>query len=208
MTSAPASLKILERLHASAVFSRRAQVLARDLACVLPPGRCVDVGSGSGLIGKAIAESRPELLLEGFDVLLRPDQAIPTQLFDGRSLPLPDDSRESVLLVDVLHHAEDPGLLLRECARVAPVVVVKDHLFGTRFDERLLAFMDWVGNRPHGVVLPYTYFDRASWSGVVAKAGLTEATRNLVPDLYAFPFSLLFGQDLHFISRLERLRKS
>jgi SAM-dependent methyltransferase len=203
--SAPSPLlDLLGSVHRSAVFSRRVEVLAREIAALLPPGRVIDVGSGSGLISTAIARRRPDVAPEGFDVMVREGAAIPTRAFDGLTLPLPDDSAESAILVDVLHHAEDPARLLSECARVARTVVVKDHIARSRLDLRILELMDWVGNRPHGVVLPFTYFSPESWAAARTRAGLVETFRTSVPDLYPFPASALFGRELHFVVRLER----
>jgi hypothetical protein len=64
--------------------------------------------------------------------------------------------------------------------------------------------MDWVGNAPHGVVLTYRYFSKDSWTRTVAEAGLRETARQGVPGLYPFPFSLVFGGELHLVARLER----
>lgn len=191
--------------HARAVFGRRVRVLSREIATLLPPGRLVDVGCGSGTMARAVNARRPDVRPEGFDVLVRPGAEIPVTPFDGRSLPLGADSADAAMLVDVLHHADDPPALLRECARVAPVVVVKDHLSRNALDERTLAFMDWVGNRPHGVVLPYLYFTPESWRRARESAGLREAARGDVGDLYPFPFSAFFGRGLHFVARLERI---
>lgn len=202
--SPPAGLGAVAAVHGALVFGRRVRVLAGALAPLLPPGRLVDVGCGSGTLSACIAALKPDVAPEGFDILLRPSCAIPAREFDGRHLPLPDASAATALLVDVLHHAKDPVALLAECARVASVVVVKDHLSRGPFDERVLAFMDWVGNRPHGVVLPYRYFSPASWAAAVSAAGLGEERREGVPGLYPFPFSALFGRGLHFVARLAR----
>jgi SAM-dependent methyltransferase len=203
MTS-PAGLGAVSAAHGTLVFARRVRVLSGVLAPLLPPGLLADVGCGSGAVSAAIAALRSDVTPEGFDVLVRPGCAIPVRGFDGRRLPLPDDAAGAALLVDVLHHAEDPVGLLAECARAARVVVVKDHLARGPGDERVLAFMDWVGNRPHGVLLPYHYFSPASWAAAVAAAGLREELRAPVPGLYPFPFSALFGRGLHFVARLAR----
>ena len=202
--SRPAGLGAVGAAHGALVFGRRVRVLAGALAPLLPPGRLVDVGCGDGSVSAAIAALRPDVRPEGLDVLLRPSCAIPARAFDGKRLPHPDGDAGAALLVDVLHHADDPVALLAECARVARVVVVKDHLSRSRFDERVLAFMDWVGNRPHGVVLPYAYFSPGSWERAVTAAGLREERRAGVPGLYPFPFSALFGRGLHFVARLSR----
>jgi SAM-dependent methyltransferase len=200
----PAELGTVGAAHSALVFGRRVRVLAGALAPLLPPGRLVDVGCGSGAVSAAVAALSHGVVPEGFDVLLRSGCAVPARAFDGRRLPLADGAADAVLLVDVLHHADDPVALLAECARVAPVVVVKDHLSRNALDERTLAFMDWIGNRPHGVELPYRYFSPASWERAVSSAGLVETSRTGVPGLYPFPFSALFGRGLHFVARLVR----
>ena len=202
------ALALLGKLHRTTVFGRRAEVLTREVAALLPPGRMLDVGSGSGQIAASIARLRPDVAVEGFDVLVREGAAVPTTSFDGTTLPLPDGSAESAILIDVLHHAAEPLRLLRECARVARIVVVKDHLARGWLDRRTLELMDWVGNRPHGVVLPFTYFDPRGWEATCLEAGLAETARTSVPDLYTFPLSALFGRDLHFVTRLEKVKPS
>jgi len=202
--SRPAGLGAVGAAHGALVLGRRVRVLARTLAPLLPPGPLADVGCGNGAVAASIAALRPDVLPEGFDVLVRPGCAIPVRAFDGRRLSLADGAAAAALLVDVLHHASEPVALLAECARVAPVVLVKDHLARGFLDERTLALMDWVGNRPHGVVLPYRYFSPAAWEAAVAAAGLREERREPVPGLYPFPFSALFGRELHFVARLTR----
>lgn len=201
---APAPLAAVGAIHQKAVFSRRVVVLAEQLARLLPPGpRLLDVGCGDGSIARALLARRPDLTIDGYDVLARPNAAIPVKRFDGTRLPVPDGAADAVLLVDVLHHAENAVALLRECARAAPVVIVKDHLADSRFEEWILRFMDWFGNAPHGVVLPYRYFTTAAWGNTLSAAGLRETLREEVPGLYPFPFSILFGGKLQFIARLQ-----
>jgi SAM-dependent methyltransferase len=205
--NASGPLAAVGAFHEKAVFSRRVRILADRLAPLLPPGRRVlDIGCGSGSLAKALLARRPDLAIEGYDVLARPESVIPVTHFDGTHLPVPGGAADAVLLVDVLHHAQDPVTLLRECARAAPVVLVKDHLADSKLDERILRFMDWVGNAPHGVVLPYHYFSTTSWAEALPAAGLRETERFEVPGLYPFPFSLLFGGRLHFVARLQPTR--
>ena len=192
------------RLHGRAVFPRRIRVLASELATLLLPGPLADVGCGTGDLAAAVKQLRPDLEPTGFDVLVRSRAAIPVRAFDGRRIPLEDGAVASALLADVLHHVESPGELLRECARVARTVVVKDHLSRGAFDDAVLRFMDWVGNRPHGVVLRYRYFRRETWARAVDDSNLVITTWSDVPGLYPLPWSLLFGRKMHFVARLDR----
>ncbi len=114
------------------------------------------------------------------------------------------------MFVDVLHHAPDgQGItrLLSEACRVSRrFVLIKDHLSESRFDFKTLQFMDWVGNRPHGVVLPYNYQSRAQWDRYFSQAGLTVQSWDDRIPIYPFPFSALFGRRLHFVAMLGKYR--
>lgn len=62
--------------------------------------------------------------------------------------------------------------------------------------------MDWVGNAPHGVRLPYNYLSRDEWQRLWAKLGLrVTAIAENIP-LYPPPLSWFFGRGLHFVAKL------
>jgi SAM-dependent methyltransferase len=128
---------------------------------------------------------------------------IPVTLFDGKVIPMEDNSVDVVTFVDVLHHTDDPQILISEASRVArKAVIIKDHLSENALDHATLRAMDWVGNAPHGVVLPYNYAPRKDWDNWFTNAGLK--TDEFVTDipLYPAPLSWVFGRKLHFIARL------
>ena len=86
----------------------------------------------------------------------RPQCSISCRPFDGAKLPFADGSFDVHLFVDVLHRTNDVTVLLRKARSVTRrFVLIKDHLSENRFDFETLQFMNWVGNRPHGVPLPY-----------------------------------------------------
>ena len=198
-------MKLVQALHERLVFKRRAQVMARALAEAIPPDALsvLDVGCGDGTIDASIKRLRPALSITGVDVLARPETHIPVHLFDGRALPFADRSFDVVMFVDVLHHTDDPEILLREAKRVARhSVVLKDHTRDSRLAYTTLRIMDWVGNAHHGVALPYNYWSGLKWRDAFARIGLTPETWRVELDLYPFPGSLLFERNLHFMSRL------
>ena len=57
--------------------------------------------------------------------------------------------------------------------------------------------MDWVGNAPHGVVLPYNYFSKQQWDEHFQRAGLKEKYFNKDVPLYPAPLSVIFARQLH-----------
>ncbi|MGH2933098.1 MAG: class I SAM-dependent methyltransferase [Gaiellaceae bacterium] len=198
-------MNVLEQIHERHLFGRRTRVLAELVAGQLPrQGRILDIGTGDGTIASLVAELRPELELTGIDVQARQRTAIPVQRFDGLSIPFQDSSFGACLLIDVLHHAEDPLQLLREAARVAPVVVVKDHLADGVLARPILRLMDRVGNARHGVDLPYAYWCRSEWLRETTRAGLLESEMSTEVPLYPVPLSWIFGRRLQFIARFVR----
>lgn len=199
-------LTLIGRWHRAFVFHRRTRVLAELLAAQIPKGASVlDVGCGDGSIASRIVEHRPDISMQGVELLVRPGCKVECRSFDGLTLPYPDASFDLCLFVDVLHHTEDPAILLREAVRVTrEFVLLKDHLNENFLDDITLRFMDWVGNRPHGVVLTYNYQSRKQWASYFSRCGVKEENWNGAVPLYPWPFSSIVGRGLHFISLLKK----
>jgi SAM-dependent methyltransferase len=197
--------RITTALHGRLLFGRRVHALADHIAELIPAGATtlLDVGCGDGTLARSIMRRRPEVVATGVEIRARPHTAIPVQEFDGRILPFDDRSRDVVMLVDVLHHAAEPTLLLREAGRVArSAVIIKDHLTGAWLSHERLRLMDWVGNIGHGVPLRYAYWSAAQWSEVFRSTGLREVDRRERLGLYSAPLRWLFERRLHFVNRL------
>jgi SAM-dependent methyltransferase len=194
-------MTVVGQLHTKLVFGRRVRVLTEMLAEFIPPSAqsLLDIGCGDG----QIAQRRLGLNITGIDILVRPKTWIPVQAFDGTTIPLADQSVDVAMFVDVLHHTNDPLVLLREAKRVArQALVIKDHCRDGFLAGPTLRFMDWVGNAHHGVVLPYNYWREAQWRDAFAQLCLAiDAWTQNVP-LYPWPASWLFGRRLHFVTRL------
>jgi len=143
------------------------------------------------------------LKMVGVDVFVRENTAIEVIQFDGKRLPFADKSFDFIMLSDVLHHTDDPLVILQECARVArEFILIKDHVCDSEWDRIRLSFMDWVGNRGYGVVLPYNYLSTTEWNNLYEKAGLICEKKINKLDLYPQPLSSIFDSSLHFIVKL------
>ena len=198
-------MSLIERIHGDYVHDRRVAVLTSHLAGLVPQGgRVLDVGCGDGLLAQRLGQSRPDLTLTGIDVLVRPETKVPVTWFDGQVIPFPDNSFDTITFVDVLHHTDDPMIMLREATRVASrSVVIKDHTCDGWLAYPTLRFMDHVGNARHGVRLPYNYWPERRWRAAFRSLGLAIGEWRPRLRLYPQPASLLFDRRLHFAARLD-----
>jgi SAM-dependent methyltransferase len=193
-------------LHNKLVSNRRVEILASWFGELLAPRvRVLDVGCGDGLISAVLQSKRPDIRVQGIDVLARAQTHIPVEMFDGLHFPVANASFDVVLFSDVLHHTTNPTILLREAFRVATRhVLIKDHYREGFAANARLRFMDWVGNSRCGVALPYNYWTERQWRAVWQEIALQPEHLVTRLGLYPKPADWVFGARLHFIALLRR----
>ena len=119
-------------------------------------------------------------------------------------IPRNNASVDVVMFVDVLHHTDDPMILLREARRVARrAVVIKDHTLNGLLARQTLRLMDRVGNARYGVALPYNYWTHEKWLESFMKLGLQVGVWATDLGLYPWPARWFFDRSLHFVARLD-----
>lgn len=197
-------MNLFEKIHGSYVHNRRVKVLTRELSALLPPnGQVLDVGCGDGLLAALMQKDKPNVVITGIDVLVRDHTHIPVVKFDGMTIPFPDRSFDTLVFVDVLHHTDDPVLLLREAVRVARnTIVIKDHTLDGFAAGATLRFMDRIGNRRYNVALPYNYWPKQEWLNAFEDLGLTLRTWKSKLGLYPRSVDWFVGRSLHFIAQI------
>jgi SAM-dependent methyltransferase len=198
-------MRPVEQFHECYVHNRRVRVLSRRIADLISPSaRVLDVGCGDGLLAFMVMRDRPDITITGLDVLVREKTHIPVGRYDGQALPHPDNSFDAVMLVDVLHHTDNPLVLLREAVRVAQeAIIIKDHTCEGLFADATLRFMDRVGNARHGVALPYNYWTQQRWFDAFASLRLGVSVWCKSLQIYPGPASWIFDRSLQFLARLD-----
>jgi len=199
-------MRLIGRMHETMVYGRRVRTLSSLLAASMPAdARVLDVGCGDGLIDYLIVQKRPDVRIVGLDVLVRDELHIPVERFDGQHIPHGRGEFDIVMFVDVLHHTDDPTVLLREADRVAAGgLLVKDHDANGRLARPTLRLMDWVGNAHHGVSLPYNYWAKRQWLDAFESLGLSVRTWTDEVGLYPWWADAVFGRSLHFVCLLGK----
>jgi ubiquinone/menaquinone biosynthesis C-methylase UbiE len=191
-------------LHRTVAMNRRIRVLSREIAKTLDgPAQVLDVGSGSGEIAAAICALLPEVSITGLEVLVRERTCLTTVQYDGRRFPFAAGSFDYVLIIDALHHTQEPMPLLAEAVRVArKAVIIKDHNCNGKLQRLLMCCTDWFANRHCGVAVPFNFKSSAEWRRMWQELG-TEPDYSITRfGLYPFWTRLYFRSDMDFIARL------
>lgn len=137
----------------------------------------LDVGGGAGVMGQTVKVLFGLKRVASIDVENRflPGLDIETSVYDGVSLPFPDNAFDCILLFNVLHHVPVTHRvpLLRECRRVAGhgPIYIKDHLSRGRLDDVRLTALDLLGNMPFGGMLTAHYLRNSDWLDLAQQTG-------------------------------------
>jgi SAM-dependent methyltransferase len=167
------------------LMSWRARRIARNLGPLFTRGeRVLDVGTGDGLVARAIAEVG-HCSITGIDTVDYGDIGFPCLTYAGGRMPLGDDSFETVMALFSLHHSTDVETSLRECVRVAARrVILVEEVFKNRLEEIFTKGEDWVANRllSGEVEVPFQFKSIAEWRGLFGRIGVdTELERRFFP---------------------------
>lgn len=196
---------LFESFHNQRVRGRRVKVLIDHLTeCVPLNSTIVDIGTGDGAIAAGLMKLRTDLRIKGLEVHPRSDCAVPCKVFDGETLPFDGPTYDYAMLIDVLHHTENPRDLLCEALRIVRKgLIIKDHLLQGWLAGPILRFMDEVSNRRFGVNLPHNYQSPAQWQAWWSECGLSARSYREDLDLYPPWADWIFGRSMHFLAVLE-----
>jgi SAM-dependent methyltransferase len=197
--------RALFEAHHRHIHVPRVRRVSRALADQIGHARSLlDIGCGDGTVAKAIAERVGARRVAGVDVKVRPEVAVEVVPYDGLHLPFPDGAFEAVVISDVLHHCQDPRAVLREALRVAErVVALKDHFRFGPVSEKILLWMDIVGNAAPAVEVRGTYFSPREWAELIHDAGGRFAGLTWPLQIHGYPFRLLTGDRIQFAAAVE-----
>ncbi len=146
------------------------------------PTSYIDVGCGRGDITKEVQDALAlaDQKVLGLDVVVNNSLPIKVLQFDGKKIPLDNNSHDLITLFTVLHHAEQPEDLLKDIARVldpSGYLLVREFDAPSRELKLFNLVMDYmlykVYNPSPDVPIPGNYLGYKEWLEIFKRAGLT-----------------------------------
>jgi len=156
---------------------RRKYLVKRILPHLPDSGTVLDLGCSDGRLAVDLMLKKPGLIITGADTLIQEDCKIAVTRLTGIHYPFPDGHFDCILLIDVLHHTEDPEPVLSEAIRISrKKLIIKDHYYTSRFSHFLLRISDYWGNKPYGIPLPYHFLKPGEWTALFGKLNIPGQT--------------------------------
>jgi len=194
---------IMARLHAPVYASRLRELVRLIIPRLKQADQILDVGCGSGALGRTILDDPCcplDVKVLGLERARRRDCLIEVGVYDGGIIPYTDRSYDVVILADVLHHAADPDQIFSECVRVSRrLLVIKDHQLKGFLAYARVSLIDWAANTPYGVPCLYRYYTPAQWEESNRRHGLRVLEEFTSMSLYPYIYNLLFGGSLQYM---------
>lgn len=193
--------------HKLFVYNRRMSVLSNYISDIIKKFNCkeiLDIGCGDGKIDNLIMQTN-NVNISGIDVLVRDKTYIPVTEYDGSHINKDDNSIDTTMIIDVLHHTENPDEVFKEIVRVTKnYIIIKDHFLHGFISYIKLKMMDYVGNKHYSVDLPYNYLTPKQWKKLFNENNLKVVYCKKDLNLYKGLLHILFDSNLHFIIVLKK----
>jgi len=182
--------RALSRALVAPVYNWRTRRIAQTLGPQISAGETVlDFGAGDGEVARAIV-AHSGCRLTGLDTITYGDIGLDFVLYDGHTIPLADDSFDTVMALFVLHHCTDPDQALAECRRVSRRrLLIVEEVYTNRLEALFTSAEDWVTNRllSGDVDIPLNFRSLADWRATFRRLGLAQRSERTFRPLPFIP---------------------
>ncbi len=200
--------------HNKFIGGRRRNVIRDAVVGILPePGRYrswLDIGTADQKLFEVIHQAFDNFSdAQTLDIHPVGQPIFRHTVYDGRTIPFPDNSFDIVSFIDVLHHTDNIEELLAEAKRVSrKFILIKDHKYQNRVQKGTLEIQDWFGRFGLGEAnfpLPYNFLTSPQWQEIFLHLRLRVISfQGAIDYRHPFPFNKLYSAKLHFICLLEK----
>lgn len=162
--------------------------VAAKLKNVLPhldkKDKIIDIGCGNCMVIKTLQENG--YTCTALDVAdLSIVENIKVVVYDGAKMPFENQDFDAALLLTVLHHSDNPELVLKETARIAKKIVIIEDIYSNKIQQYLTYFMDTLVNLGHSN-MTYQNKSDAEWKQVFEALQLKLVAESSRPVLLFF----------------------
>lgn len=136
-------------------------------------GNALDIGTGSGRIAQKI--NAGGFTTSVIDVIDFNQSNLPLTIYDGKTIPFPDDKFTNVTLLTVLHHCDSYKDVLSEAIRVSQKnIIIIESVFTNQNEYYANMFFDWLWNRVvyQDVNVPFNFHTPEDWTNLFKDKGL------------------------------------
>ena len=119
-------------------LSNRAEIIFEQIKPFLKGHDILDLGCGDGKVGDIISKEQPRQVILS-DVYEHGNIAnikLPfTRIKKNKKIPSPENSFDTVLVLTILHHSDDPLMVLREAERVTRSggrIIILESVYGVK----------------------------------------------------------------------------
>lgn len=175
-------------------MKKRGERTFGQFEALLTPGSVLDLGGGSGEIALHVhTPDRFATVADIRDWRANAARTLPFVLIEHNHVPLESASVDTVLLLMVLHHSNDPSALLREAFRVARrnIIVIEsvtnsleEYLYGCWIDWFYNRVLHYVENAEQRTPVPCNFLPATGWEQLAWK--LTGLAPTVSRDLGVF----------------------
>lgn len=144
----------------------------RKLETVLPHihGNTIDIGSGNGMVAFYLQNKGYQMTaLDVADLSIHPK--IKTIVYDGEKMPFENQQFDTGLILTVLHHTNDPFVVLQEAQRVCKKLIIIEDIYTNVVQQYMTYFMDTLVNLGHSN-MTYQNKNDPEWKTTFKQLGL------------------------------------
>ncbi len=110
--------------------------------------KILDVGSGNGAICNYLKTKGYNIdALDVANLSIYPH--IKTVVYDGKKMPFKNKAYGTALLLTVLHHTNNPKIVLKETARVSQKIIIIEDIYSNIIQQYMTYIMDTLVNLGH-----------------------------------------------------------
>ncbi len=152
---------------------KRAKSISQMFSGLINSGdKVIDIGLGNGIIAKQIKDAFGADI-EGVDVVDYNNSEIKNTIYDGLHLPFEENSFDSAIILETLHHCNDMIQVLKETRRVVrKKVIILEDIYENLYEKYTLLFHDYISNARKGVKCPYYFQTKERWREIFSEIGL------------------------------------